>query len=193
MTNLITLQEYKDAENITTTRDDYRTEYIITSVSQLIKTYCGNSLIDYFFTDKIETFTINWDSHLIQLTESPLVAVSSVEEKYSYDSTYTTLTSEDYYVDAALDCIYRTVSGRYKNWTKGPGTVRVTYTAGYEETPADLKLAVIDLVTYYLKDEYKERKTLAGASVQNPGTSSQDSSVAFPDHIKRVLDLYKNF
>ena len=59
--------------------------------------------------------------------------------------------------------------------------------------PADLKLAVIDLVTYYHKDEYKERKVMAGASIQNAGSTSQANNVAFPDHIKRVLDLYKNF
>ena len=60
-------------------------------------------------------------------------------------------------------------------------------------TPKDLQLAVADLITYYLKDEYKERRTLQGASVQNRGTSSMSDNVDFPDHIKRVLDLYKNF
>ena len=67
------------------------------------------------------------------------------------------------------------------------------YTAGYSAVPADLKLAVIDLITYYLKDEHKQRRTMAGASIQNDGSSSQKDNVAFPDHIKRVLDLYKNF
>jgi hypothetical protein len=71
--------------------------------------------------------------------------------------------------------------------------VRVTYTAGYAETPLDLRLAVVDLVTYYFKGEHKQRQTLAGATIQNPGSASVRNSVAFPDHIKRVLDLYKNF
>jgi hypothetical protein len=65
--------------------------------------------------------------------------------------------------------------------------------AGYAATPADLKLAIFDLITYYLKDEHKERRTLGGASIQNQGSTSLRDSVAFPDHIKRVLDLYKNF
>lgn len=195
MANLITLQEYKDAENLTVNRDDYRIDYLIESVSQLVKTYCGNSIVDYYTTSKVEVLNINWDTHLVQLTESPLVSVSSVEERVSYSSNYVLLSEEsnDYFVDTTLDTIYRTTGTGYRSWRKGPGAVRVTYNAGYEDTPKDLKLAIIDLVTYYLKDEYKERKTLAGASMQNPGTSSQDSSVAFPDHIKRVLDLYKNF
>jgi len=56
-----------------------------------------------------------------------------------------------------------------------------------------LKLAVQDLITYYLKDEHKERKVMGGSSIQNAASSSQTNNVAFPDHIKRVLDLYKNF
>lgn len=195
MANLITLQEYKDAENITTTRDDYRIDYLITAVSKLIKTYCGNSIIDYYATPKVETISIDWDTYCVQLTESPVVSVTTVEERLSYSSNYSALAieNEDYFVDNNLDSVYRTTGAGYKNWPKGPGSVRVTYTAGYDGTPEDLKLAVIDLINYYLKDEYKERKTLAGASLQNPGSSSQDSSVAFPDHIKRILDLYKNF
>ena len=44
---------------------------------------------------------------------------------------------------------------------------------------------------YYHKNEQKQRQTIAGATIQNQSTTSQRDSVAFPDHIKRVLDLYK--
>ena len=84
-------------------------------------------------------------------------------------------------------------SGSPKSWPTGPGAVRISYTAGYASCPKDLQLAVIDLVTYYMKDEHKARQTMAGASIQNQSSSSQRDNVAFPDHIKRVLDLYKNF
>ena len=67
------------------------------------------------------------------------------------------------------------------------------YKAGYASLPSDLQLAVFDLITYYLKDEHKERRSIAGASIQNQSSTSQRNNVAFPDHIKRVLDLYKNF
>ena len=45
------------------------------------------------------------------------------------------------------------------------GAVKVTYNAGYASTPKDLKLALFDLVNYYMKDEHKERRTLGGAHV----------------------------
>ena len=196
MADLVTLEEYKDAENINTTKDDTRLSALIVSVSQLVKTYCANSIIDFYSTNKTETFNIDWNSHIVQLTESPIVEVSLVQERDSYQESYTTLTTtaHEYFLDEKTDSIIRTNSGNtYKNWPRGAGAVRVVYKAGYASTPADLKLAVIDLITYYHKDEHKQRQTIAGASIQNQTSTSQRNNVAFPDHIKRVLDLYKNF
>ena len=195
MADLITLATYKDAEGLSTPKEDVRINALLPSVSQLVKTYCGNSFVDYYSSAKTETFTINWNTHIIQLTESPVNAITSVQERTSYDSAYTTLTTGayEYHLDAITDSVFRTLSSGYKNWATGVDAVKVVYTAGYSAVPADLNLAVIDLVTYYLKDEHKERRTIAGASIQNPSSSSQSGNVAFPDHIKRVLDLYKNF
>ena len=196
MANLITLEEYKTAEGIQSPKEDLRIDALIPSVSQLVKTYCGNSIVDYYSTNKTEVININWDTYIVQLTESPVNTIVSVEERETYQESYTTLTTGayEYYLDTATDSLLRTTGGSvYRNWPKGPGAVRVVYTAGYETIPSDLQLAVIDLITYYLKDEHKERKTLAGASVQNQASTSQRNNVAFPDHIKRVLDLYKNF
>ena len=196
MADLVTLEEYKDAEGIITTKDDTRLSALIVSVSQLVKTYCGNSIIDFYSTNKIETFNIDWDTPIVQLTESPVVEVSLVQERDGYSSSYVTLTTGayEYFLDTATDSVIRTrEQGTHKNWKRGVAAVKVTYKAGYASTPADLKLAVFDLITYYHKDEHKQRRTIAGASIQNETSTSQRNNVAFPDHIKRVLDLYKNF
>jgi hypothetical protein len=195
MANLITLAEYKESEGIQSPKEDLRLSSLIPSVSQLVKTYCGNSLVDYFATNKTETFNITWNTYAVQLTETPVNTVVSVKERSSYDSSYETLTTTDYqyYFDYSTDSILRTNQGGYMFWPHGPASVEVVYKAGYETCPADLRLAVIDLITYYLKDEHKERRTLGGATIQNQTSSSQRDNVAFPDHIKRVLDLYKNF
>jgi len=195
MADLITLQEYKTAEGITQPKEDARLNVLIPSISQLVKTYCGNSFVDYYSTNKTETFNIEWSTHIVQLTESPVNAIVSVQEALSYGATLTTLTTgaKEYALNKATDSILRTTASGYKNWPTGIETVKVVYTAGYTAVPADLKLAVLDLVTYYLKDEHKARQSIAGASIQNQGSSSQRDNVSFPDHIKRVLDLYKNF
>lgn len=190
MANLITLTQYKELEGITSPQHDARTEVIITSVSQLIRTYCGNSITDHYTgNDKVETLSINYGTHAIQLTESPIVALLQVQERDTIGGAYTTLsTTDDIELDAATDTLYRISGGFYKNWEQGINSVKVTYKAGYASTPSDLLLAVADTVTYYLKGEHKERKTIKGATIQNAR-----SAVAFPDHIKRVLDFYKTY
>jgi len=195
MADLITLATYKEAEGLSTPKEDLRINALIPSVSQLVKTYCANSFVDFFSSNKTETFNIDWATHIVQLTESPVNSIISVKERDSYGSSYTTLTTgaQEYFLDSATDSIFRTTSAGYKNWQKGVASVEVVYRAGYSAVPSDLELAVIDLITYYLKDEHKERRTIQGASIQNASSSSQRDNVAFPDHIKRVLDLYKNF
>jgi len=196
MADLVTLVQYKEAEGVSSSKDDLRFNSIIPSVSELVKTYCGNSFVDFYSSNKTETFTIDWETYVVQLTESPVNSIVSVQERTTYGGSYSTLTTgaSEYYLESTTDSILRTnASGGYQNWPKGVGSVKVVYTGGYSEIPSDLKLAVFDLITYYYKDEHKQRQTIAGASLQNQGSSSQRMNVGFPDHIKRILDLYKNF
>ena len=195
MADLITLASYKEAEGLSTPKEDLRINALIPSVSQLVKTYCGNSFVDFYSSNKTETFNIDWGTYIVQLTESPVNTIVSVQERQSYSASYVTLTTGayEYALDTKTDSILRTNSGSYQNWARGVDAVKIVYTAGYSAVPDDLKLAVIDLVTYYLKDEHKERRVMGGASIQNQSSTSQKDNVAFPDHIKRVLDLYKNY
>lgn len=193
--NLITLTQYKEQMEITTTTNDAKLNALITSVSQLVKTYCANSFLDYNAADKTESISIH-DKNVYEviLTESPIISVSMVEIREATNEAYTTLTpDDDYSIDLVTDSLFRLSGGiTYKAWPTGPASVKVTYRAGYVTLPADLKLAVVDLVTYYHKEEHKVRQSLAGGSLNNSSSSSQPMNVGFPDHIKRVLDLYKN-
>tara|TARA_B100001769_G_scaffold35494_1_gene23616 strand:+ start:496 stop:1092 length:597 start_codon:yes stop_codon:yes gene_type:complete len=195
MADLITVNEYKDAQGLRGEKDDDRLAILVPQVSDLVKKYCGISFIDFYSTDKVETFTIsdNFTTTII-MSESPLVTVDSVQERTSYSGDYTTLTTGnyEYYVDTESDAVIRTdKQGNPKYFASGVGAVKVTYNAGYSATPDDLKLALFDLVNYYLKGEHKERRTLGGATLQNQGTSGVRDNTDFPDHIKRVLDLYR--
>ena len=195
MADLITVAQYKDAEGLRGEKDDDRLAIIVPQVSDLVKKYCGISFIDFYSTDKVETFSIddNYTTTII-VSESPLVTVDSVQERASYSGSYETLTTTDYeyYVETESDAIIRTnKEGNPIPFKRGGGAGKITYNAGYSATPEDLKLALFDLVNYYMKDEHKERRTLGGAQLQNQGTSGIRDNSDFPDHIKRVLDLYR--
>jgi len=195
MADLITVNEYKDAEGLRGEKDDDRLSVMVPLVSDLVKKYCGISFVDFYSTDKVETFTINDNyTSTITMSESPLVTVDTVKERPDYGSPYVTLTTGnyEYYVDVESDAVVRTnESGNPISWKKGVGSVQITYNAEYSTCPSDLKLALFDLVNYYMKDEHKERRSLGNAQMSNQGTSGIKSSTDFPDHIKRVLDLYR--
>ena len=191
-TDLISLADFKTLAEITSSQHDSKLTELIDSVSQLVKTYCGQSFLDYYSSAKTEFHTKNFGSHLVELQEGPVVAITSVAERDAPTSSYSTLTENtDWVLDSTTDSLYRMSGSVYKNWETGPNSVKVIYKAGYSELPQDLRLAVVDLIMYYHKNEQKQRQTIAGATIQNQNTSSTRNSVAFPDHIKRVLDLYK--
>ena len=147
--------------------------------------------VAYFTTSAIDI--MDGQTAELFLTESPLVSVSSVKEREGITSAYTTLVNNtDYYIDLEHDRLYR-IDGDIssKNWAKGFASVEVIYRAGYSATPQDLRLAIYDLITYYLKEEFKGRKSLAGATLQNETSTSIREDIGFPDHIKRVLDMHR--
>jgi len=195
MTDLVTVYEYKDAEGMRGEKDDDRLGVIVPQVSDLVKKYCGTTFIDYFSTNKVETFSVrDLYTQVLIMSESPVTAIDKVEERTAYSGAYSELTTGnyEYYFDSDADAVIRTTkNGERASWAKGEGAVKITYNAGYSATPKDLQLAIFDLVTYYLKDEHKQRQSLGGASMQNQGTSGIRTSTDFPDHIKRVLDLHR--
>lgn len=195
MANLITLEDYKISKGLTGFTEDAKITPLLASVSQLVRTYCNRSFTDYYASDKTEYFTIRWEEDFVQLTETPIVSITSVSEREAIAESYVALTTSEYYLDTDTDSIYRVDAGGagYQAYKKGPASVKVLYKAGYSACPEDLKLAIIDLIHYYLKEEYKQNRSIASVSIQNQGTSSQNNSPDFPDHIKRVLDLYRTY
>jgi hypothetical protein len=186
MAALITLDDYKLYKKLTKTDSDEELGAIIASVSNLIKTYCGHSFIDHYTTAKVETFNIKQSQHAILLNEWPVKIVTQVEARADYQTAYTVVPGTDYFVDTSIDTLFRHNS----YWEEGFGAVKVTYTAGYAATPEDVRIAALDLVHHYFKEEYKERKTLGAATMDN-GYSKFGSS-KWPPHVARVLDMYRN-
>jgi hypothetical protein len=200
MADLITLREYKNFAGLTGESENAKINVIIPAISQAVKTYCGTSFIDYYSTDKTEYYDIKDKyTNAIILDESPIVSITSVEERESQSDSYTTLIFEnsdssgkyDYVVDYNADTIFRTTATGDKMFPQGRRAVKVVYKSGYSATPEDLKLACFDLVKYYLKDERKANLSISGAQIQNPVSTSLRENIGFPDHIKRILDFYK--
>jgi hypothetical protein len=183
---LVTLEDYKTYKKIAKSDMDNELNFIIDSVNTLVKTFVGHSIVDYYDTPAIETFNIKADQTFIQLNEWPIKEIISLESRIALDQPYTTLGSAEYYVDTKISSIYSNSA-----FDEGLGAVKVTYKAGFDEVPTDVRLAALDLVHYYYKEEYKEKRQIGSISIDN--TSKYNISInGWPNHIVRVLDMYRN-
>ena len=201
MTDLITLDDFKLLEGINSTANDDKFESLITRVSQLVRTYCNNDFDTYATgVGYTELFDIQWSTHVVQLKKSPVISISSVHERIGQSTAYTELFSDgagspaeySWYLDKVTDSIFRTnEDGSYKYFPQGVGAVKAVYLAGYTIVPSDLQLGISDLVEYYHKDEWKERQSIGSASREGAGASAIKNDPGFPDHIRRILDLYR--
>lgn len=187
--DLITLAEYKTYAGINSTNQDTAIKNLIPQVSKLAKELCGRTFLDYVDEYKTQVFKGSVNNRIL-LNETPLLQVASVEFSEDYGKTYKTLTEfTEYVVDKENDAV-ELIAYPYVNYWK-VNSFRVTYNAGYEEVPADLKLALADLVTYYLRNDsaIHSNKGIGANSVQ----IEYVTNTGLPAHIRRVLDQHTAF
>lgn len=184
-TDLVTVKEYKSYLGISSTTQDDLIASLITKTSQLVKKTCRRTFNDYVDEFKVEIS--KGGSNRILLQETPIIQVASVDFSEDFGNTYTTLTElQDYVVDQEADAI-ELIAYPYIDYKK-VNAFKVTYTAGYEEIPPDLKLAVFDLVHYYIRNDsaIHSSKAVGANTVQ----IEYITNVNLPAHIRRVLDLH---
>ena len=183
-TDLLTLAEYKAHVGINSTTQDTAISAIIPKVSALVKTICRRTFVDYNTTSKIEVVNGGTGASLFP-KEYPIIIFTSLEYSIDYGDTYTALVRNTDYIVNLEDNTIDAVNGNFPKVING---YRFTYTGGYATLPVDLKLAVCDLVTYYIKND------MSVHSPKAPGTNSVQieyiTTTALPAHIKRILDLY---
>jgi hypothetical protein len=181
-TNLVTKAEYKAYMGISSANSDVEIDFLIPKVSDLVKTYCRRTFIDFYDEAKIEVFDGGFKQ--IILKETPVVTVNSVAYSADYGKTYTSLVKftdwvvrDDYVLSLSPMGFPEQING-----------YRINYFAGYEVVPGDLKLAVLDLIEYYSRNNGAVHSTRD----LNPNTTQINyvASSNFPASIKRVLDQY---
>ena len=181
---LVTRAEYKSYMGISSNTSDSAIDNLIPKVSDLVKTICRRSFIDYVGTPKIE-YT-EGGTEAIQLDEYPVLSILSLEYSEDYGKTYTTLTEyTDFVLSKATNSLRPILTSVFPEAING---YRITYTAGYDDIPADLKLVTLDIIAYYLKNDSAIHSTKNTSS--NTMQIEYVSNTNFPAHIKRVLDLY---
>lgn len=180
--DLVTKSEYKTYMGITSTNSDSEIDFLIPKVSDLVKSYCRRTFVDYYSDIKVEVFDGGFKE--ILLKETPVVSISSVGYSADYGKTYTSLTKfEDWVIKG--DSVVSLAPGGFPETING---YKVSYFGGFDPIPGDLKLAVLDLIEYYSRNN----GAVHSSRDLNPNTTQINyvSSTNLPAPIKRVLDQY---
>lgn len=192
MTELVTLEEYKQYKDIRNPEHEGRLQVLVVQVSALIENYCNRKFLEYY-NSPYRTEWFNGNTNSVTLTEFPVREVFSVMTSSDGGVTQIALVENtDYFVDLEHDKVITSKSSDkfISDYNTPFRSLEINYQAGYSTTnlPKDLKLAVFDLIEYYNDEQKHPSKSLLGATIDNPlpTISSQ-----FPPHIKRILDLYR--
>lgn len=183
--NLITKAECKAYLGITSGNRDAEIDLLIPKVSKLVQTYCRRGLTEYASASVYTQYSDGGVDKII-LDETPAINIISVAQSIDYGQTYTNLVQYTDWVLGIDDCIYPVNTDKYfKPYMRG---YKLEYFGGYDPLPEDIKLAVLDLVEYYMKNNtavHVNRDVTPNVTqIQYVATSN------FPAHIKRVLDQY---
>lgn len=187
------LMDFMGLSSVTSTQGNVL-DRIIDACTEYIEHYCGRRFKKTTYSNEV----YNSDgSGIIVTKSSPIVSSDSVTVQIGVPTSYNNLNSEYYSLDYASGVI-RTL--HKSSFPKGIGTVRVSYTAGYD----------FDNVTTFLSDteagdvEYAMWKLCASAynnRKQSQNVTSErlgDYAVTFnkmsfeDEEVKSILDNYSN-
>jgi hypothetical protein len=185
--DLITKSEYKDYIGIKGDTQDSEIDSLIPTVSSLVKNYCRRTFVDHVNDAKVETFNGGTAMKKFLLHETPVISIVGVETSTDYGQNYTDMVEyTDYVYDTTNECLVYLPGDEFPELING---YKVSYYAGYEFIPEDLKLAIFDLITFYLKNDGVVK------NLRVPTTQVMQleyvSATNFPSNIARVLNLHK--
>ena len=188
--DLITLAEYKAYIGISSTSQDSIITRLIPQVSALVKQICNRTFLDYVDELKVETFKGGTHHNRILLSETPLMRVASVQFSNDFGKTYTALVEYEDYVTIDTIGAVELIASQYIDYHK-TNAFRVSYYAGYETLPPDLKLAVGDLIQYYIRNDaaVHSQKGIGANNIQIEYITNTN----MPAHIRRILDQYSAY
>ena len=186
---LLSLKEYKDYKNISSTTRDTEIISVIGAVNATIPTYCNRSFVDYYATDKVEYFDATQSEYFPK--EFPIESVTSMKYSASEDGVYDTDLTEftDFVIDKENSRIVAIKTDYFTTATTPTNSGELTYKGGFENYPEDLVLAAVMLTEYFVSEDYVPRKSLAGSSKDS--VIIPDLTARMPAHIRRILEHYR--
>jgi hypothetical protein len=183
MANLVTKAEYKAYAGISSTTQDNLIDFLIPKISDAVRGFCRNPLID---TQESVIEIFDGGNAVLVPSSGPVGAIASVQYSTDYGKIYTDMVQ---YIDwiyvqkeQVIKCVYSDV------FQLRPAGYRVTYTAGYDGCPEGLKLGVLEFINYYMRHESTVHSNSAPGG--SGGQIEYIMHSKLPAAIQRIFDQY---
>jgi hypothetical protein len=182
---LFTLEEYKSFASMTTTKEDTSITALLDPIQKIIEDYLGFTL----GTDGITQRFLTRQEKVSYVLDSTNLTVTQVTYRNTGALATTdpiVLTDADYFVS---DLGILTILSPQTVATTGildNGILEVTFDQDTDTIPSDLKLAGMQLLRHYLKnDGGRESISINGQTVDFA------AATGFPGYIRGILDLHR--
>jgi len=169
MPNLITLQQFKDAKNISINLYDTQISTLIPLISDYIEKYCRRTFGPASYTEKKRGMMDEMGRYLFQMSNLPIVSVESVTIRFFG-------TTQDLSVDVSRLDIFESEGYALYSWVLQPSVsvIRAEYQNEYYYTieyttnapvPGGVQLATINALADALDYYFGEPTISGGGSV----------------------------
>jgi len=172
--SLTSIAAVKAFAGITGAATDTVLEQLVTNASAFIRSYTSRD----FTSSSYEITRSGRDTTSLQLPQYPITAVERVEVDGYMIPPASSVTQAGYRFDAE-----QLVLTGYR-FNRGQLNVRILYTAGYAEVPADIAQACIELVT--LKFRMRDKLEISSKSLANETISFTQRDM--PASVKTTLN-----
>lgn len=181
---MITVEELRERVSVNP-ESDHELSLLRDTVVSLWEDATG-SLWDKTASDTVLIRANNSRQTSIWLPRRPVTALTTVEERAEGESTWTTLDSDSYFL---TNDVLGEVERINRYWKTH---VRVTYTAGYDETtaPADIRQALFIQARFMVERYEGEKLTVKGQSL-GKGTATFLESADLHPLFRRVARMHR--
>jgi hypothetical protein len=176
---VINLDEYKEYAGITNPKEDDKLEILVEYAGSFVEMYCNTKFSPVSISEE-RNYCFNSE---IMLQELPVISVDEVRVM-SGKTLLGVLPFEDYLLEPAQGIV--TVVEPSISIPDTNLNVSVDYTYGYREVPPTVKLAAMEIVTYFSKREFNKSRNIG-----NGETAQFADPNIIPTHIRASLDLYR--
>lgn len=163
-----------------------------------VQNYLGRPVADTEFFRRFSGWS-GMNGAYVSLPYYPVTQIVSVVEYWGSSGPHT-LTEQTpasqggqdvYQVDYLRGTVIRTFMGLVQRpWFPGSRNIEITWKAGYEPVPADIKMATLELVNYWWRNTQEATRVSSLEAVEYEAPAASGMWAAVPNRVKVLLEPY---